>query len=78
MSDQSIIDRLPTNRRGWASLLSRLGIRPSKGLGQHFLYERGIVQRMSGRRSMDATTRRPSTNGAMPRRVVSTSGNSGM
>jgi 16S rRNA (adenine1518-N6/adenine1519-N6)-dimethyltransferase len=46
MSDQSIIDRLPTNRRGWASLLSRLGIRPSKGLGQHFLYERGIVQRM--------------------------------
>jgi 16S rRNA (adenine1518-N6/adenine1519-N6)-dimethyltransferase len=46
MSEQAIIDRLPTTRRGWASLLSQLGIRPSKGLGQHFLYERGIVQRM--------------------------------
>lgn len=46
MSDQALLERLPTNRRGWASLLSQLGIRPSKGLGQHFLYERGIVQRM--------------------------------
>ena len=46
MTGQAIIDRLPANRRGWAALLSRLGIRPSKGLGQHFLYERGIVQRM--------------------------------
>lgn len=46
MSDQTLLDRLPSNRRGWAALLARLGIRPSKGLGQHFLYERGIVQRM--------------------------------
>ena len=46
MSSQQILDRLPSNRRGWAALLGRLGIRPSKGLGQHFLYERGIVQRM--------------------------------
>ena len=27
-------------------MLDRLGVRPSKGLGQHFLFERGIVQRM--------------------------------
>ena len=46
MTGQEIVDRLPSTRRGWAGLLSRLGIRPSKGLGQHFLYERGIVQRM--------------------------------
>ena len=26
--------------------MTRLGIRPNKGLGQNFLYERGIVQRM--------------------------------
>ncbi len=37
---------LPSSRREWASTLDRLGVRPSKGLGQHFLYERGIVQRM--------------------------------
>ncbi len=37
---------LPTSRREWAALLDRLGVRPSKGLGQNFLYERGIVQRM--------------------------------
>jgi 16S rRNA (adenine1518-N6/adenine1519-N6)-dimethyltransferase len=46
MSDQSLIDRLPASRRDWSALLSQLGIRPSKGLGQHFLFERGIVQRM--------------------------------
>jgi 16S rRNA (adenine1518-N6/adenine1519-N6)-dimethyltransferase len=37
---------LPTSRRQWVALLAQLGIRPSKGLGQHFLYERGVVQRM--------------------------------
>jgi 16S rRNA (adenine1518-N6/adenine1519-N6)-dimethyltransferase len=37
---------LPTSRRDWAALLARLGVRPSKGLGQHFLFERGVVQRM--------------------------------
>ncbi|MDP9359588.1 MAG: 16S rRNA (adenine(1518)-N(6)/adenine(1519)-N(6))-dimethyltransferase RsmA [Chloroflexota bacterium] len=37
---------LPTSRREWTALLDRLGVRPSKGLGQNFLYERGIVQRM--------------------------------
>jgi len=37
---------LPTTRREWAALLAQLGVRPSKGLGQHFLYERGIVQRL--------------------------------
>ena len=37
---------LPGSRREWAALMTRLGIRPNKGLGQNFLYERGIVQRM--------------------------------
>ena len=37
---------LPTSRRDWSALLDRLGVRPSKGLGQNFLYERGIVQKM--------------------------------
>ncbi|MDQ3695234.1 MAG: 16S rRNA (adenine(1518)-N(6)/adenine(1519)-N(6))-dimethyltransferase RsmA [Chloroflexota bacterium] len=46
MTGQKVIERLPATRRGWAALISQLGIRPSKGLGQHFLYERGIVQRM--------------------------------
>jgi 16S rRNA (adenine1518-N6/adenine1519-N6)-dimethyltransferase len=39
-------DRLPTSRRAWTALLQHLGVRPSKGLGQHFLFEQGIVQRM--------------------------------
>lgn len=39
-------ERLPTSRRDWSALLDRLGVRPSKGLGQHFLFERGIVARM--------------------------------
>jgi 16S rRNA (adenine1518-N6/adenine1519-N6)-dimethyltransferase len=37
---------LPATRRAWAAILAELGVRPSKGLGQHFLYERGIVQRL--------------------------------
>ncbi len=37
---------IPSSRREWTALMSRLGIRPNKGLGQNFLYERGIVQRM--------------------------------
>jgi 16S rRNA (adenine1518-N6/adenine1519-N6)-dimethyltransferase len=42
----SVSPALPTTRQAWQSLLDRLGIRPSKGLGQNFLFERGIVQRM--------------------------------
>lgn len=37
---------LPSSRREWMALMARLGIRPNKGLGQNFLFERGIVQRM--------------------------------
>ena len=37
---------IPSSRREWIALMTRLGIRPNKGLGQNFLYERGIVQRM--------------------------------
>lgn len=38
--------RIPTSRRDWTRLMAELGIRPNKGLGQHFLFERGIVERM--------------------------------
>jgi 16S rRNA (adenine1518-N6/adenine1519-N6)-dimethyltransferase len=38
--------RIPTSRREWMHLMSELGIRPNKGLGQHFLFERGVVERM--------------------------------
>lgn len=37
---------IPASRRDWTALMKRLGIRPNKGLGQNFLFERGIVQRM--------------------------------
>ncbi len=37
---------IPATRREWTALMTRLGIRPNKGLGQNFLFERGIVQRM--------------------------------
>jgi 16S rRNA (adenine1518-N6/adenine1519-N6)-dimethyltransferase len=38
--------RIPTARRDWTRLMTELGIRPNKGLGQHFLFERGVVERM--------------------------------
>jgi 16S rRNA (adenine1518-N6/adenine1519-N6)-dimethyltransferase len=38
--------RIPASRRDWTRLMSELGIRPNKGLGQHFLFERGLVERM--------------------------------
>lgn len=38
--------RLPASRREWTVLMAELGIRPNKGLGQNFLFERGIVQKM--------------------------------
>jgi 16S rRNA (adenine1518-N6/adenine1519-N6)-dimethyltransferase len=38
--------RLPTSRRDWQRLMTELGIRPNKGLGQHFLFERGVVEQM--------------------------------
>jgi 16S rRNA (adenine1518-N6/adenine1519-N6)-dimethyltransferase len=52
MTDAPTIDRenpasrIPTSRRDWTRLMEELGIRPNKGLGQHFLFERGIVERM--------------------------------
>lgn len=38
--------RIPVSRRDWTRLMTELGIRPNKGLGQHFLFERGLVERM--------------------------------
>jgi 16S rRNA (adenine1518-N6/adenine1519-N6)-dimethyltransferase len=38
--------KLPDDRRSPAELLRDLGITPSKALGQHFLHDRGIVERI--------------------------------
>ena len=57
MSASVPADRLPTSRREWAALLDRLGVRPSKGLGQHFLFERGIVQRLVRQAGIDPDDR---------------------
>jgi 16S rRNA (adenine1518-N6/adenine1519-N6)-dimethyltransferase len=38
--------RIPTSRSGWVALLQQLDIRPSKGMGQNFLFEHGIVERL--------------------------------
>ena len=40
------VSRIPVSRRDWTRLMAELGIRPNKGLGQHFLFERGVVERM--------------------------------
>ena len=40
------VSHIPVSRRDWLRLMAELGIRPNKGLGQHFLFERGIVERM--------------------------------
>ena len=40
------VSRIPASRRDWMRLMADLGIRPNKGLGQHFLFERGLVERM--------------------------------
>lgn len=40
------LERLPTSRREWSSLLASLGVRPSKSLGQNFLVEHGVVDRI--------------------------------
>ena len=48
-ADSSAINpasRIPASRRDWTRLMTELGIRPNKGLGQHFLFERGLVERM--------------------------------
>lgn len=48
LSEQFVdpVTRIPVARRDWVRLMNELGIRPNKGLGQHFLFERGIVERM--------------------------------
>jgi 16S rRNA (adenine1518-N6/adenine1519-N6)-dimethyltransferase len=38
--------RIPASRRDWTRLMAAMGIRPNKGLGQNFLFERGVVERM--------------------------------
>jgi len=40
------LERLPYDRREWSNLLRDLGIRPSKGLGQNFLVEHDVVDRI--------------------------------
>jgi 16S rRNA (adenine1518-N6/adenine1519-N6)-dimethyltransferase len=46
VADINPVSRIPASRRDWMRLMSELGIRPNKGLGQHFLFERGLVERM--------------------------------
>ena len=38
---------LPRTRAGWRTLLNELDVRPSKGLGQNFLFERGVTDRIA-------------------------------
>ena len=40
------LDRLPQGRGEWPALLQELGIRPSRGMGQNFLVEHGVVDRI--------------------------------
>ncbi len=47
MSDpKQPLSRLPTSRKGWGHLLTAISVRPSKGMGQNFLVERGVVERI--------------------------------
>lgn len=48
---------LPTSRSGWQALLDTLEIRPNKGLGQNFLFEREIVRRLVDTLEVEATDR---------------------
>lgn len=47
---------LPTSRHGWLKLLDERGIRPSKGLGQNFLFDRDIVERIVRAADIEAGT----------------------
>lgn len=40
------LPELPSTVRGWKDLIDSIDVRPSKGKGQNFLFERGVVQRI--------------------------------
>ncbi|CAN5412835.1 16S rRNA (adenine(1518)-N(6)/adenine(1519)-N(6))-dimethyltransferaseRsmA [soil metagenome] len=40
------LPELPSSVRGWKELIESIDVRPSKGKGQNFLFERGVVQRI--------------------------------
>lgn len=44
--DTQPLPEIPTTIRGWKALIDEIGVRPSKGKGQNFLFERGVVQRI--------------------------------
>jgi 16S rRNA (adenine1518-N6/adenine1519-N6)-dimethyltransferase len=48
MTDQASqqLPAIPTTIRAWKGLIEQIGVRPSKGKGQNFLFERGVVQRI--------------------------------
>lgn len=48
MTDRSriLLPEIPTTIRAWKALIEEIGVRPSKGKGQNFLFERGVVQRI--------------------------------
>ena len=49
LSTLNPVERIPASRRDWTRLMAELGIRPNKGLGQHFLFERGSWSAWCGR-----------------------------
>jgi 16S rRNA (adenine1518-N6/adenine1519-N6)-dimethyltransferase len=42
------IERIPQERSGWLALIASLNVRPSKGMGQNFLFDRATVERIVG------------------------------
>src|SRR4051794_22172698 len=48
MTDSSTqkLPEIPSTIRAWKGLIEAIGVRPSKGKGQNFLFERGVVQRI--------------------------------
>jgi 16S rRNA (adenine1518-N6/adenine1519-N6)-dimethyltransferase len=53
-SSQSTV--LPTSPRGWRDLLDYLDFRPSKGMGQNFLFDRDIVRHIVDVAEVDRET----------------------
>lgn len=59
MSERFVYDlpELPATIRGWRALIADIDVRPSKGKGQNFLSERGVVQRIVRAAGIDPSDR---------------------
>ncbi len=40
------LDRVPQNRRDWIALIAAINLRPSKGMGQNFLFDHAVVDQI--------------------------------